>query len=111
MSVSLNLIVIRASDLEQAQRFYEALGLTFMREQHGRGPEHLVAGLGDVVFEIYPRGSGSSTIGVRLGFKVASVEAAVLTAQQLGAHVVLPPTNGPWGLRAVILDPEGHRLE
>lgn len=111
MDTTLNLVVIRAAELERSQRFYEALGLRFSREQHGRGPEHLAAELGSLVFEIYPRGNGPDTAGVRLGLQVASVEAAVSAVQQLGVEVATPPADGPWGYRAVIVDPDGHRVE
>jgi lactoylglutathione lyase len=111
MDIKLNLVVIRAAELERSQRFYEALGLQFSREQHGRGPEHLAAVLGSLVFEIYPRGSEPDTAGLRLGFQVASVEAAVSAVQKLGAEVVSAPANGPWGYRAVVVNPDGHRVE
>jgi predicted enzyme related to lactoylglutathione lyase len=111
MGASLNLVVIRVSDLEATQRFYEALGLHFAHERHGNGAEHLATELGGVVFEVYPRGNSPVTTGVRLGFRVASVTAIVAAVQQFGAEVVTPPTEGPWGLRAVVVDPEGHRVE
>jgi lactoylglutathione lyase len=109
--VTLKLFVVRATDMERSQRFYEALGLQFTREKHGSGPEHLAAELGDMVFEIYPRGSGPATNGVRLGFQVASVEVAVSAVQQLGAEVASPPADGAWGRRAVVVDPDGLRVE
>jgi lactoylglutathione lyase len=111
METTLNLVVIRVADLDRSQQFFEALGLRFSREKHGNGPEHLAAELGGVVFEIYPRGSGPATVGVRLGFQVASVEAAVSAVQQLGAEVATPPAAGPWGWRAVVVDPDGLRVE
>jgi lactoylglutathione lyase len=111
MDIKLNLVVIRAAELERSERFYEAFGLRFSREQHGRGPEHLAAELVGLVFEIYPRGSGPDTAGVRLGFQVASVEAAVSELQKLGAEVANPSVDGPWGFRAVVVDPDGHRVE
>jgi lactoylglutathione lyase len=37
---SLNLIVIRAADLDKSLAFYRALGLEFAQEQHGTGPVH-----------------------------------------------------------------------
>ncbi|MCI0643166.1 MAG: VOC family protein [Gemmataceae bacterium] len=111
MSISLNLLVIRGADIARAQRFYEALGLRFTREQHGKGPEHLAAELDGVVFEIYPLGKGPATDGVRLGFRVPSIESALSSLQQEGAHVATPPVPGPWGLRAVVIDPDGHKVE
>ena len=111
MTVALNLVVLRVSDLERARCFYEALGLRFTRERHGTGPEHLAAESGSVLFEIYPRGEGPTTAGVRLGFRVASVASVVWAVQQLGASVTSPPAEGHWGLRAVVVDPDGHRVE
>jgi len=111
MAASLNLIVIRVSDLEAARRFYECLGLRFAVEQHGNGPKHLAAELPGMVFEIYPRSNGPTTAGVRLGFRVDSVAAAVSAAQQLGVEVASPPQETARGVRAVVVDPDGHRVE
>jgi hypothetical protein len=54
----LSLVVIRALDLDAMTRFYSILGVHFETERHGKGPRHLVGHLGDVTFEIYPRGQG-----------------------------------------------------
>ena len=43
--VELSLVVLRCADLERTRRFYEALGLTLMPEQHGSGPRHYSARL------------------------------------------------------------------
>lgn len=48
---------------------------------------------------------------MRLGFQVASVEAAVSAVQQLGADVATPPAAGPWGWRVVIVNPDGQRAK
>src|SRR5262245_20541393 len=107
---SLSLVVMRAADLERSRRFYEALGLALTRERHGAGPEHLVAELPGVVFEVYPL-DNMPTSGSRIGFRVASVNAAIDAVRRLGAQVTSPPKPGPWGLRAVVIDPDGHRVE
>ena len=110
--VSLNLVVIRSTDIERACRFYTASGLAFTKHAHGTGPEHYACEVGGVVFEIYPRMSKEdSTSATRLGFRVMSVDDAVAGLQQLGAKVVSPPKESPWGRRAVIDDPDGHRVE
>ena len=111
MDASLNLIVIRVSDLDRAQQFYEALGLRFSRERHGSGPEHLVTKSSGVVFEVYPLGKKPSTAGLRLGFRVGSVSNSFEALKQLRAHVQTPPAESPWGLRAVVVDPDGHHVE
>src|SRR5688572_11047402 len=111
-NISLNLIVIRSPDIERACRFYSALGLAFTKHAHGTGPEHYACELAGVVFEIYPRKSDAdSTTATRLGFRVPSVDAAVASLLSLGARVISPPKESPWGRRAVIDDPDGHRVE
>jgi catechol 2,3-dioxygenase-like lactoylglutathione lyase family enzyme len=111
VEAALNLLVIRSADLERAARFYGALGVRLVRERHGTGPEHLAGPAGAVVLEVYPKGSGGDTLGVRLGFRVASVSAVVAEVLTAGGSLVSPPQDSPWGLRAVVVDPDGHRVE
>jgi catechol 2,3-dioxygenase-like lactoylglutathione lyase family enzyme len=111
MDASLSLVVIRVADLDRAQHFYETLGLRFSRERHGSGPEHLAAQLSGVVFEVYPQGTKPSTAGVRLGFRVPSVPRSVAALERLRAAVQTPPAESCWGLRAVVVDPDGHHVE
>ena len=110
MTPSLEFIVIFAVDLERSRRFYEALGLSFSLEKHGNGPEHLAAVIDGVVFEIYPRKGDSASTGVRLGFRVASVEAAVAAARLAGAEVASLSADGLVDARAGLIDPDGHRV-
>jgi catechol 2,3-dioxygenase-like lactoylglutathione lyase family enzyme len=109
--VTLDLVVIRSADLDRAERFYAALGIRFARERHGSGPEHLAARIGSVVFEVYPQRDGSSSLGVRLGFRVASVAEAVEAALAAGGSLVSGARRTEWGTRAVVADPDGHRIE
>jgi catechol 2,3-dioxygenase-like lactoylglutathione lyase family enzyme len=109
--VTLNLVVLRSADLERAAGFYGLLGLKFIREQHGSGPEHLACCLGGVVLEIYPNpGSGDQTL-VRIGLSVPSVEDAVRAVRDGAGVFLTPPNESPWGKRAVVADPDGHRVE
>ena len=110
--VTLNLVVLYSADLERSARFYEVLGLTFVREQHGSGPEHLACSLGGVVLEFYPQAvSASEGPRVRIGFEVPSVADTVKAVQDNGGRVLTSPRESPWGMRAVIVDPDGHRVE
>ena len=111
MPTTVNLIVIRVADLDRSQQFFESLGITFSRERHGNGPEHLVAKIIDLVFEIYPLGNGLSTSATRLGFQVDSLQNAIDAVVKCGAEIVTSPADGPWGIRAVIKDLDGHRIE
>ena len=107
-----NLLTIRSRDIDRSVGFYKALGLRFCKHAHGSGPEHYCSEEGQVVFEIYPLESGKTpTLDARLGFAVASVDAAVTRLKDLGAHIVLAPTESEWGRRAVVCDFDGHRVE
>jgi predicted enzyme related to lactoylglutathione lyase len=108
--VTLNLVVLKVSDLEVSARFYEALGLSFQREQHGSGPEHLSANAGVVLLELYPLNKGEIAEAMRIGFVVASLEAVLDAVVKVGGKVS-QPRSGPWGQRAVAVDPDGHKVE
>lgn len=51
------------------------------------------------------------TRGVRLGFRVDSVDGLVPLLEAAGAEVVSAPHDSEWGRRAVIRDPDGHTVE
>lgn len=107
-----NLLVIRSRDLDRAARFYEALGLTFQRHAHGRGPEHLACELDGFVFEIYPlTDDPASTAGTRFGFRVRKIDQLVERVPDVGGRIVTPPRPSEWGRRAVVDNPHEHRIE
>lgn len=112
MTPALNLVVLRSADLERAATFYECLGLQFTRHRHGGGPEHLSAELGGSVFELYPLSpNGASTLGTRIGFSVPSLESVITTLSADPSTIISPPQDSPWGRRAIVTDPDGHRIE
>jgi catechol 2,3-dioxygenase-like lactoylglutathione lyase family enzyme len=109
---ALNLLVVRAIDLERTKQFYTALGLRFINERHGRGPEHFASNLGDVVFEIYLRGEDRTfPDDTRLGFNVASLESALHAITVFHTKLIVPPAESPWGRRAIVCDPDGRKVE
>jgi lactoylglutathione lyase len=105
--------VLRFADIGRAAAFYTKLGLQFTLHRHGTGPEHFSAQLpGGAVFELYPlTPDGPSTAGTRIGFKVPSVDAAIAALSDYANAVVSRPKNSEWGRRAVVLDPDGHKVE
>jgi lactoylglutathione lyase len=108
----LNLVVLRSRDLERAAAFYSRLGLSFAKHRHGNGPEHLSAELNGAVFELYPQASdGASTLGTRIGFSVLSVDEAVKAVSEFPEAVLSGAKDSEWGRRAVVKDPDGHRVE
>jgi lactoylglutathione lyase len=111
----LNLLVLRTHRLDHTRRFYEALGLRFVDEQHGDGPRHVAASLpSGLVLELYPRelpGAEWPVDDVRLGFLVADVEKAVADAKAAGGLLVSAPAPTARGLLAVVGDPDFRRVE
>jgi lactoylglutathione lyase len=111
--VSLSLIVLRSANIDAALKFYQAIGLTFVQEQHGSGPVHYACEMGKTILEIYPaeagtapeRKSGGATM---LGFSVASVDEILA---QLSTTIITPPKDSAWGRRAVVFDPDGRAIE
>lgn len=65
-----------------------------------------------MVFEIYPRTKDTgNTADVRIGFRVASVDAAIAALTRAGAQVLSSPEESSWGRRGVAKDPDGHSAE
>jgi lactoylglutathione lyase len=111
-SISLNIVVLRCTDPARSAEFYARLGLAFTKHRHGSGPEHFAAELGGSVFELYPATpDGPSTVGTRIGFRVPSLEETLAALADLPGAIVSPAKDSPWGRRAVVNDPDGHRVE
>lgn len=107
----LNLLVLRSPNVSRLVAFYEAIGLRFVKEQHGNGPEHFAATCGGVVIEIYPSDAPTHAESQRLGFNVDAIEPLLDAITSRDGKVVTPPKQTAWGMRAVIADPEGRRIE
>jgi lactoylglutathione lyase len=113
---TLTLLVLRTSDLERSLRFYRALGLILIEEQHGNGPRHFACQLGDLVLELYPAKAGSApdrlTAGATMiGFQVASLAQTLPALAELGAVVLTAPSPTSSTPRAVVQDPDGRAIE
>lgn len=109
---ALNLVVLRSPDLARSAAFYACLGLRFTKHRHGKGPEHYSAECAGCVFELYPLiPDGDATLGTRIGFRVHSVDAALAALGAYPNAVVSPAKDSEWGRRAVVTDPDGHRVE
>jgi predicted enzyme related to lactoylglutathione lyase len=112
MTPALNLVVLRSSNLDRAMIFYSKLGLNFKKHRHGTGAEHYSADLASGVFELYPQsGDGPSSLGTRIGFTVSSVDEAIKALAGYPTAVISPAKDSEWGRRAVVSDPDGHRIE
>jgi lactoylglutathione lyase len=112
-TVRVNLLVLRVADIDRAAAFYRLLGFEFSRHAHGTGPLHYASDADGFVFELYPatadQGVSAST---RIGFAVENVDdIAAKLGLFAGARLVTAPKDTEWGRRAVVADPDGHRIE
>ena len=110
MTAMLNLLVLRAEKPSALVPFYEALGISFKLERHGKGLEHYSGLCGETLLEIYPATDEENTIATRLGFLIDDIVPACREAGSLGS-ILEEPSETPWGIRAVLADPAGHRVE
>ena len=113
---SLSFLTLRSSNMETALSFYRALGFEFVEEQHGAGPRHHSSKAGATVIEIYPGEHGRapelrSAGATLIGFGVANLDQALTSLTQLGAPVLTPAKQSPWGRRAVVADPDGRAVD
>jgi catechol 2,3-dioxygenase-like lactoylglutathione lyase family enzyme len=109
----LNLVVLRVADIDRAADFYRLLGFEFLRHAHGKGPQHYASEAQDFVFELYPATAAQVvSSSTRIGFSVSDVDdVAYRLSSFVGARLVEAAQDSEWGRRAVVADPDGHRIE
>lgn len=81
------------------------LGLTFVKEKHGNGPEHYASHIDRLVFEIYPLKSGETPCNTRLGFSVQSVAPVI---ERIHIHEQYEYDGK---ITYIALDPDGRKIE
>lgn len=109
---SLAALVLTCKDLEASVRLYRAIGVELKEARHA-GPLHYTASLSGVHLALVAhdgveRGPQSAT---QLALSVSDLEGALNAARALGASVVQAPAARPFGVSAVVEDPDGRRLE
>lgn len=109
---SLAAVLLTCNDLSSSVRFYRALGLDLKETRHG-GPVHFACALSGVHFALYPDDGTEQTLQGRnqLGFMVSNLDSVLSSLKTVGARVISPPQPKPWGITAVVLDPDGRKLE
>lgn len=116
---NLSLIVLYVADIDRSAAFYAALGVTFQREQHGKGPVHYSANINDTVLELYPASERLPATKVRLGFAIASIDEALESWHRSGFKASIEAEtaakNGASGAnqiqRIVVIDPDRNKVE
>jgi predicted enzyme related to lactoylglutathione lyase len=108
----LNLLVLKTQQLDKLKGFYSSLGIQFVPERHGDGPQHHAGRVGELVLELYPLPEGGlADATTRLGFVVPNVDAALHSLESAGGTVATKPRRTEWGYRAVVRDPDGRAVE
>jgi lactoylglutathione lyase len=112
MKLSLNLLVLRFKDIDATRRFYERLGLAFVQEKHGAGPEHYASEQDGFVLELYPTAEGQMPDAVRIGFSTPFLaDLSGDLRHDVDVKILKQPYTA--GDRLVILleDPDGRKVE
>ena len=114
--MELGALILFANDLSQAVRFYQTLGVPLEKEDHEGGPLHFACELGTLHFAIFAGPPGDAPLfrtggSVMPGFAVPSLDRASDAMQALGAKIIQPPTDYPWGPRMLVEDPDGRTVE
>ena len=106
----LKLIALRSPRLQEMKTFYEALGVRFVEEQHGRGLKHYSGSIGAAVLQLHPlpKGAPEPDKSVRLGFVVTDLGSIVSQLGSTGVRIGPSERNAP---AVVIKDPDGRTLE
>lgn len=105
------LLVLKTPQPQALCSFYSHLGFVFQQEQHGSGPVHHSAPLGEGTFEIYPLPEDTPADDTtRLGLAVSHIE-NLCNSLANPDDLLTQPTKTEWGVRAVVRDPDGRRVE
>lgn len=106
----LKLIALRTPRLIEMKDFYEALGVRFVEEQHGRNPKHYSGSIGAAVLQLHalPKGAPEPDKSVRLGFVVNDLGSIVSQLGSTGVRIGPSERNAP---AVVIKDPDGRVVE
>jgi len=112
MKLTVNLLVLRCKDIEVTRRFYEQLGLAFVEEKHGSGPQHYAWASGNFVLELYTAAEGQAPDNVRIGFSIPLLaDLAGDLRHNSSVTIVKQPYATADRLVMLLQDPDGRKVE
>ena len=112
MKLAVNLLVLRCKDIDITRRFYEQLGLAFVEEKHGTGPQHYAWERGGFVLELYPAAEGQPSDNVRFGFSTPLLaDLAGNLRNSSDVNIVKQPYATADRLVMLLQDPDGRKVE
>lgn len=103
-------VVFNCRDLDKSVKFYRALGVDVRETKHG-GTVHFTCSLAGVHFALYPGEVAGPQSACQLGLMITNLDGSLVALKALGATILAPPTQKPWGMTATIEDPDGRKIE
>ena len=119
MSITVGSLILFSGTYEKSVTFYRALGLPLDGEEHGDGQVHLACDIGGVHVAVFdaksaparPSSEFRSPGSSYFGFTVKNVAEVLERLRALEAPVRQEPEMFPWGMRALVEDPDGRVIE
>lgn len=111
--IKLKLLVVRTGDMEKLVDFYQILGVNFEYHKHGNSPYHHSAAIGGTVIEIYPltKTQTETDKNLRLGFELDDFDKVINLLKESQVSFASDPAQTDFGFMAVVIDPDGRRVE
>lgn len=111
--MEIRLLVLRTNDTKKLSDFYTLLGLNFDYHKHNNSPYHYSATIGQTVLEIYPLSKDQieADKNIRLGFGIENFEMIIKKLVEIDVTFSLQPTQTTFGFMAIIIDPDGRKIE
>lgn len=110
----ISLLVLRVKDIEESKKFYELLGISFIKEQHNNGAVHYASTIDGLVFEIYPSTPCYPVeCSTRIGFKLNNIEQIIenLKSNNYQDSIVKDLCFNNQHIHALLKDPDGRKIE
>jgi lactoylglutathione lyase len=112
MKLAVNLLMLRCNDIEVTRCFYEQLGLSFVKEKHGTGPQHYAWESGGFVLELYPAAAGQAPDNVRIGFSTPLLaDLSGTLRRSTDMNILKQPYATADRLVMLLQDPDGRKVE
>jgi lactoylglutathione lyase len=106
----LKLLVLRTHRLEELKKFYESLGVEFVKERHGQGASYYAGSIGAAVLQLHPlpKDAPDPDKSIRLGFVVRNLGTIASELGSTGIRIGPSERHSP---AVVIKDPDGRVVE
>ena len=104
-------VSLACKDMPTSVRFYKAIGVEVREAKHLGVPSYSCA-LAGVHFALRPLEEGKPAGGAQLAFMISNLDGALAALASGGVGVIVEkPAPKPWGITAVVEDPDGRRIE